>query len=777
MKFLNRIIGLVARRLNVPPLAVEMVGIANSLSGLGRETLPSELIPLNAIQLSRGLLNFAVIQTLHGWVLPFWATRQYDINDPAFVPRSHLGLSMNVTHRNWTGIGSPDSNAFGVVDERGLVMPFKHGWSIDVWLKVGDAILFPSRAESATQRAVDQTPIIETTFQYEGLSLTVSAWMVSRVLHYQVQLVNRSDSAVQAIFGIAVRPFNGEGIGLTSKIECDRSRSTLMVNSSHVLGFSERPVTVRFGNHRDGDTALKFGTQESGTSVLLTECPVGMANAVAEFHAELDPGGIRSLDLRCTPRSETRVATRTREESVAVWNAIRQQGIRLTCPDPQTQSLFDSSVMTLLLLSSGGTITPGPFTYNQFWFRDASSMIVALERTGFHDRAKAMITQFPKLQDRKGYFRSQQGEWDSNGQALWATFVHVFTTGDKELFENMFESLKLGAEWIARQRNTAVGKNHVRGLLPPGLSAEHLGLADQYYWDDFWGLAGLQAWKSMLAFAERRDLLPDAQAMYESFRKVLTETVLAGRLANGGIITAGPTRKPDAGSIGSVAGLYPLQLYAPGVYDETLTALSEVHSKDGLFYQDFIHSGFNLYLSLHIAHAYLFAGNTKKFWGGIKAVSNMASMTGTWPEAVHPRTGGGVMGDGHHGWAAAEYVLALRDAFVMERRDPLSGKEWIEFLAGVPASWLMSAGGCSLFEVPVFGGIASVRVEQGKGSFMLHIQVEQHSSVLPPTVRLIIPFPNAVVRVVKGSVIVIEYHEESTACEINQGIFQAEVFP
>ena len=31
------------------------------------------------------------------------------------------------------------------------------------------------------------------------------------------------------------------------------------------------------------------------------------------------------------------------------------------------------------------------------------------------------------------------------------------------------------------------------GLLPAGFSAEHLGPNDYYYWDDFWGLAGLIA--------------------------------------------------------------------------------------------------------------------------------------------------------------------------------------------------------------------------------------------------------------------------------------------
>ncbi len=64
-----------AARLKVPQDALKMFKAAARLSGLNGQTIPSELIPLNARQLGRGLLNFTVLQTLQGWVLPFWAER------------------------------------------------------------------------------------------------------------------------------------------------------------------------------------------------------------------------------------------------------------------------------------------------------------------------------------------------------------------------------------------------------------------------------------------------------------------------------------------------------------------------------------------------------------------------------------------------------------------------------------------------------------------------------------------------------------------------------
>jgi hypothetical protein len=49
---------------------------------------------------------------------------------------------------------------------------------------------------------------------------------------------------------------------------------------------------------------------------------------------------------------------------------------------------------------------------------------------------------------------------------------------------------------------------------------------------------------------------------------------------------------------------------------------------------------------------------------------------------VHPRTGGGCMGDGQHVWAAAEWVLIIRNCFVREEGTGLI------LCSGIPRIWL-----------------------------------------------------------------------------------------
>jgi len=147
----------------------------------------------------------------------------------------------------------------------------------------------------------------------------------------------------------------------------------------------------------------------------------------------------------------------------------------------------------------------------------------------------------------------------------------------------------------------------------------------------------------------------------------------------------------DSGAIGSLAADYPLQLFPAGDRRSMATAdyLMENCLHKGCFFQDMIHSGINIYMTLMLAQVFLRAGD-QRFYPLFAGAAEFASPTGQWPEAIHPITGGGCMGDGQHGWAAAEWVMLLRNMFVFEEDNRLViGKgirpEWL--LAGVETAF------------------------------------------------------------------------------------------
>lgn len=242
---------------------------------------------------------------------------------------------------------------------------------------------------------------------------------------------------------------------------------------------------------------------------------------------------------------------------------------------------------------------------------------------------------------------------DSNGQALWIMDRFCQCTGHPPK-ERWHGALCRGARWIARKRLPDSPSSPHAGLLPAGFSAEHLGLNDYYYWDDFWGIADLRSASRLARFFDRSAALEfdrEAQAFEGAVERSLTSA--AGRLRRSAI-PASPYRRLDAGTIGSLALGYPLQLCPaddPRVLDTAEYLLSDCFVGGG-FFQDMIHSGINAYLTLHVAQALLRAGDPR-YLRLMDRVSGLASPTGQWPEAIHPRTLGGCMGDGQHVWAAA----------------------------------------------------------------------------------------------------------------------------
>jgi len=744
---LSRLIDALVRRiahgLRIPGEALRMFRTANALSGLDRSTLPTELIPLNTIQLSRGLLNFTVLQSLDGWVLPFWAERQYDPSDPGFVPRSHLGLSINVSRRNWTAVGAPGFPAEPVVDPRGAVMPFRNRWSIEPWLKTGGTAYYPSRAAAVRQRVVDGLPVVATLFECGPFSMEETVYVTGSTLAVEVSLTNNGPEPGGCEIAFAVRPFNPEGACLLGDIRLDGKRHALILDGTEKVILPGDPSRCHFTSRHGGDSAVSFEAPAKPDSTTGASCDAGLANGWAAYALKIGKGERRTLralvpledseagagapDGRSAPSGapdRAGMPAGTLDDARQAWKRALAGGTEIETPDEGVNTLLRSSVSTLLLLADGDAITPGPWTYHQFWFRDAAVMLRALDAFGYHAAARDVLRSYPARQEHSGYFRSQQGEWDSNGQALWTAWQHATLAHDDAMSPGMESALLKGAMWISQKRCREEG-----GLLPRGLSAEHLGLADIYFWDDWWSVAGLEGYARLCTRRGDESGARRARDEAESLRRAVDGAVAEAMRTRGlGEIPAGPGRGVDSGMIGSCAPWYPLQLLPPGDarMRRTLETLMARYGLRGMFYQGFIHSGMNAYLTLQIAQSWLYAGEREKFWELFSAVVRSASPTLNYPEAIHPLTGGGAMGDGHHGWAAAEVAMALRSAFLNEI---WSGERpEIVLLGGVPRAWFMPGTNCAIRHAPVPGGIMSLIVESGDAETRVQVDFEKRDN-------------------------------------------------
>ncbi|MBI2213799.1 MAG: hypothetical protein HYU52_09140 [Acidobacteria bacterium] len=667
---------------------------------------PLELLRAGLVFHARGLINTGAIQHNLDWIWPYWVERQYDPGDESFIPRAFSITHVNLTHRNWTAIGVPDSEEIPIVDPRGLVMPFWDGWTLDAWIASEDGPwLVPSRSLDALQwLRIDPSPAVITRASARGMELETLAEAVDEEGVPVCELAVRARSTMRSWLVISLRPYNPEGVSFVHAIDAMEDGAGFLLPERRSVTFDPRPEKLALSIYREGDVKASLFHASDRRSV---RCNVGMASAAALYPLA---GGV-AMEARA--RVPLASGAQGHGSSHRRWRAAIAPAVKAEFPDPRWQFLYDASIRSIVL-HSPRECYPGPYTYKRFWFRDAAFILHALLCAGLTDRAERVIDHFPSRQTRTGFFLSQEGEWDSNGEALWTMRRYCELTG-RPPKRAWLDSIRVGAEWIERKRVKSDGSIHA-GLLPPGFSAEHLGPNDYYYWDDFWGVAGLQSAAVLLRMAgELRaagrcdawgaDLLAAVRASLEQVEARLRRPAMP----------ASPYRRLDTGAIGSLASGYPLQIFDardPHLLDTAAYIASECLVGHG-FFQDIIHSGVNCYLTLHLAQVRLRAGDT----GGleqVREIARLASPTGQWPEAVHPRTGGGCMGDGHHVWASADWFLMMRNSFLREEGGALVVG------AGVLPEWLEQRKPIRFGPAPTSFGPVTIEIDPCEGRPLVH---------------------------------------------------------
>jgi hypothetical protein len=661
--------------------------------------VPGELLPIGARTVFRAIRTRAAAQIGVDWIWPHWLERQLDPRSPAFIPRGHLPVLTNVTQRNWTAVGNIGSALEGIVDPRGLVTPWFDGWSLDWWIGADDRWHLPSREPSTRQRLVDGTPVVETAMAIPGGDAVqrVYAMKAGEDDLCVVEIENRSSTPFAV--ALAVRPYNPEGLAVVERIALvDR---TVTVDGRPALLFPSAPLRMAGSTFHEGDSANLVMSGQAGDALPVPlRCDVGLAQAAFLFPvahratlrvamplAREHRTRRRRLALRRVERVPDLPATLPASDVVARgWQSQSRRGLQLDLPDARLGEAVDANRRFLLLLHDGDEITPGPFTYHRFWFRDAAFLLAALDRYGFHAESAEVLRSYPRRQHLDGFFFSQRQEWDANGSAIWAMAEHWRLTGDDELVAELLPSVARGVRWIDRKRHSKRRRKDpaLVGLMPASISAEHLGPFDYFYWDTFWSLRGLIDGAALLEAGGETKSAEVARRWADAMRVDIDRSLelVAERLASRAI-PAGPRRRLDPAVIGSLAACWPLRLMDAD--DPAMAATAELIRQrfciDRAFFQGISHTGLGTYLTLQLAFVELAAGNRRAL-DRLAWMMEAATSTYTWPEAVHPQLPGGCMGDGHHGWAAADFLSFVRCMLVREVDGGLA------LCSMLPADWL-----------------------------------------------------------------------------------------
>lgn len=701
---------------------------------------PIELLRAGVVFHARGLINSRVIQHNMDWIWPYWINKQFSPQSESFIPGAVSFSHVNLTQRNWTAAGLPDYANYPIVDPRGLLTPFWDSWSIDAWLISEDGrMLVPAQMKEVEQTlAMNDGLSIITNSQTEKMFLQTKTEVDCIEDRYlcRLQISCRMNTAGWLV--ISLRPYNPEGISFIHNIEFFKNDLRWRVNKKYDVFLNLPPDKHIASDYHQGDVSLRLKSIYKDIDKVI--CNVGMATAAAMY--KLEPDIERKIQA-AIPLDEKKHKNHSAIGSpqpshyfgVGVhsngWKEALGKYCKLNIPSGNFQFLYEAAIRSVVL-HSPGEVYPGPFTYKRFWFRDASIIVYAMLLAGLHERAEKLIDKFFAKQTTFGYFHSQQGEWDSNGQVLWLMNKYCSVTGKKPK-DSWVSPIINGAKWIIRKRVSSETNSPVTGLLPAGFSAEHLGPNDYYYWDDFWSAAGLYAAGQMLENTEHSLLSQQFKKQGDELVSSIEKSLLTCRQRLGrSAMPASPFRRMDSGAIGSLAACYPTQVFKPSdhrVLDTVSFLMNECIVENG-FYHEISHSGINPYLTLHLAQA-LMRGDDSRFIDLVKAIASLASATGQWPEAVNPRLRSGCMGDGQHVWASAEWIIMMVNSFVLEEeRKLILGK-------GILPQWLVEGTNISIGPVSTSYGPLTVSINRTKDKIIVNWQGEWFET--QPEVQVKIP--------------------------------------
>lgn len=673
-KFRNfhfHLFGLVVRffsnLLHLHPKTFVYVKKGIQLGNPAKTVWPIETLPMISRLLSGGLWNWSFFQFHRNFYFPYWAERQYNPKDKSFIPRSHNILSINQTHRNWLSVSFPGKPSEVSLDPSAAIMPFLDSFTIEFSCIENEKLL----------RAGINSPLpkIKLISSYQ-----LKVQWLSRIVYVAATPdgVHIKGEGKKNII-LSVRPFNMEGASFLYHLEFRKNR--LLHDAS--IYMSESPQAVQLGSLHKGDSLqqmtslLQQKTKQKNFDLQNEKSRqnnrfslrkkfkryiqhhvydmAGLANA-SFFYSSCDCVSWQVKDNMQWSYSPNLPSSTDAQEDAQEAQEILDNWFpaltQLNLPKPLS-SLFFHARSHLITLWDFDSITPGSFTYHHFWIRDAAFMLHALLLVGGEKAVKKILLTFSSYIAWDGRFRSQAGEWDSNGQALWIIGKYVSFTQDTSVLFSLQKKINKMLLWIKK----IIEKNN--GLMPAGFSAEHLGTSDKYLWDTFWTLGGLHEIIPYQEFFPKIDLT----ALYQYIH-----SAVENKLHSYNYYPAAIGRRKDAGMIGSLSPLYPLHL--PEYFNKRIIKTLQILQKDyffhGCFYQENIHSGINPYLSLQTAEAFLHLGDGERALSILHNVLNWKSIAYTFPEAVHPRTKGGCMGDGFHGWAFSEIVVLLKNFFLLE---------------------------------------------------------------------------------------------------------------
>lgn len=436
----------------------------------------------------------------------------------ADFPRGFFPRYWHHEQSYWTTVGSPLGRRRALINEEGMVETDEAGFSLEPFLIHGGVLVTWDDVVTAVSLPDDGAPFPEVTWTAEGIVLKVMPWVDgevgSLVLHVTYQVVN--STGLELLLAIAVRPYQVNppwqafrNLGGHSPIH------TILCEEREMIVEGRRVIPDRMPDNRGCACFEEDGVLESLSRGSMpphdtvTDCE-GLASGAMTWTL---PEGDEPFEVTISvpffenfspPRTDARIA------ALAHWREILSP-VKWSVPASAKQAVacFRTGTAHILINRDGPAIQPGPRRYTRSWVRDCVIMGEALAKAELPKPLREFVAWYAPFQRDDGFVPcvvDRDGvdwlvEHDSHGQLIWGIHEAYPNCSDHDSLLPLWDHVRKAAEMIISLRETCKHPDYQNGelaacygLLPE--SASHEGYLAHHvhsYWDDFWGIRGLQA--------------------------------------------------------------------------------------------------------------------------------------------------------------------------------------------------------------------------------------------------------------------------------------------
>ncbi len=624
----------------------------------------------------------------------------------------------------WTVVGTDGGPEKALFGEDGALEPGPESFSIEPFVRDDERFLSWADVKITHTLEDGALPLPIVAWEREGLRLEIAPFAADEGRHGLVyaryRLSNTAKTARHVQLALALRPLQVNpptqflnhpgGVATVRSIEAQDGR--VQVNGQWTVvplvppyGFGATPFDrgdvvefLRAGMVPDADGVLDEAERASGAFLFDAHLAAGATHEVALAIGRTGapfPSPASAIPLQQLEQRRAAV--------IAGWRD-KLGRTSFTLP-PEMRDLADTiraNLGFILAQRVGPALHPGSRSYLRAWIRDGAMMNAALLRLGYPGPAREFAEWFAGYQfpdgkvpccvDARG--ADPVPENDSHGQLLFAIADVVRYTGDREFARRLWPRVRaaVGAlDALRGERRTDAYKADDRlvfyGLLPESIS--HEGYSDKAmhsYWDDFWGLRGIDDAVWLAGELGETDDAARWAAIRDEFRKDVHASV-ARTIAQHGIdYVPGCAEKGDFDPTSTTIAL------APG-------------NEQALLPQDALRRTFARYLEQVRSRrpgGTPWKDYTPYEWRSLGALVRLNERDAVqelvetfmadrrpagwrqWAEVVRPdpRTPG-FLGDVPHAWVASDFLRSILDVFAYERGDALV------VAGGIPAAWVV----------------------------------------------------------------------------------------